>query len=368
MQLRRSCSFWVRLAFVSCAAFVVCFLPVHGVAKTAALPHLSEATDATSQAAGGVAAVGAAGVASSSTNPAVFTDDGFRMWSLRTPETRVRILTADEEGSATSQSLLRRDGYALTGWRRTMSLGESTRFAAEVAFRASGRFTRVDDEGTALHAFPDTDWTLATTLARELGGQLSAGVTAKWLRTKYEDVESPSAYGHGWAFDVGFHYRQPLWRIGLVARNLSNGLSSLDPTRPRDPRHEVALGVGRTIALSSNVSLDLASDVRFPSRTGAQFAGGAALALNDDAGVTVGYRRMVERWRADVIDPNDGTTGADERLWIAEGVSYGVWVELGGWTISAAGSPVYLPDVEGLDRRLVDTSRWQWLVGLGRGR
>ena len=125
-------------------------------------------------------------------------------------------------------------------------------------------------------------------------------------------------------------------------------------------RHDVSLG--------DDLSLGVAGDLRFPSRRGAQAAAGAALTHRDNAGLSVGYRRSVDRWQAERLGLGQEAATSDDRLWVAQGPTFGGWVRIDGWTVGLAASPLFLPRVDGPDRRVVETDRWLWTLGVGRGR
>lgn len=290
------------------------------------------------------------------------------MTTLRVPTTRVETLTPAPDGGSTTASTLTRDGYALAAFSKPMRLGERTRLTAEVTYRAAGRFQRVDEDGASVHAFPENDTAAGLALSRRLSERLSVGGGGKWLRSKYSDAQGSGQVGLGWAFDAGVVVRPSAgWRIGVTARNVSNGVSYPDPARPRDPRREVVVGAARDVALTGAATLLLAADVRMPSARGTQGSAGASITGGDRLGASVGYQRRVERLGSD-SDTGDGGSATDIRLWRVMGPTAGAWIRLGAVEVSAAVGPTYLPVALADETHAVRDGRWQWSIGVNPAR
>jgi len=287
---------------------------------------------------------------------------------LRVPRARVEVLLPDPVGGSTTAATLERNGYALARMRRPMRLGDNTRMTADLAYRAAGRFARVDADGKSLHAFPNVDMALGLGLSRRLSSMLTISGAGRWLRSKYPDAAGDGQTGAGWAFDVGVALTPAdRWRLALTARNLSNGVSYPDPRRPRDPRHEVTLGVGRSVRLSDTAELTLDVDARTPSKQGTQGSAGAGLSVHERFGVGVGYMRRVERLVSTATHVLSGPA-TDARLWRALGPTAGAWLRLGGVELSAAAGPAYLPIALDGETNAVHDGRWQWSLGVGPSR
>jgi hypothetical protein len=361
-------SYFCSASLVLLAAYI---LPSTAFALPPGLLYLSEAYGPVARGFGSVAATPDPGHTGAGANPAggaTATASGWYATTLRVPAARVDVVTPDAAGVANVGATLRRDGYGLAVLRRPMRLGTRTLLTAETAYRAAGRFRRVDEDGTSVHAFPDTDVAVGATLSRRVSSQLSIGGGARWLRSKYSDEANVGQSGRGWAFDAGFVLRPADgWRIGLTARNLSNGVSYPDLQLPRDPRHEVVVGVARSVALSDSADLTLAADARMPSARGTQGSAGAAITSGARFGVSVGYLRRVERLTSSAAGSDDVVL-SDTRLWRAMGPTAGGWLRLGGVEISAAVSPAYLPTVLANETHAVHEGDWQWSVGVSPAR
>jgi hypothetical protein len=339
-------------------------------ADATALPYLSEMADPTARAVGMVLAVPPGGLASLDANPAAGARSPGRGWSLsglRVPTTRADVLTRDADGRPTAHGQLVLEGYALQVLRAGSAVTSNTWMAGEVAFRQQGPFTRVDHEGTSVHAYPETDWLLAGTAVRRLHPRLSVGASAKWLRSKQLSPEGRTVFRHGWGFDLGVDGQAASgWRIGAAVRNLGSGLSLPDPALPRRSAHDVAVGTAYVVRLSDSVHWDVTGDLRFPSKRGARFALGTGVVFGDRLGVSVGYHRDVAPLRSVRVDLATGVSATDDRLWVSEGGTFGGWTRLGDWRWSLGVSAAPTPRVGAGERSDVVTSRLQWAVGVGR--
>ncbi|MAF13254.1 hypothetical protein CMK11_22600 [Candidatus Poribacteria bacterium] len=364
----------MRTSYFCSASLILiatCVLPSYALALPPGLLYLSEAYGPSARAFGSVAATPDPEHTGVGVNPAagaMATASGWYATTLRVPAARVDVLMPDPAGVAAVNTTLTRDGYALAILRRPMRRGKRTAVTAEIAYRAAGRFRRVDEDGTSVHAFPDADLAVGATLSRQMSSRLAIGGSAKWLRSKYSDTANTGQSGLGWAFDTGLVFRPAeRWRVGLVARNLSNGVSYPDLRLPRDPRREVVVGLARSLVLSDSAHLTLGVDARMPSARGTQGSAGASIANGDRFGVSVGYLRRVERLISSAVGADEAVL-SDTRLWRAMGPSAGGWLRLGGAELSAAVSPAYLPTPLAHETHAVHEGRWQWSVGVSPAR
>lgn len=332
-------------------------LAAHGAP---ALPYLSDSPKADARASGNTIAL--------ALNPAFpMTVHGTQINALRVPDTRVLLLAGTPEGGQTTSGELYQPGYTYQQIDHIGSLGDQTPFALSVGMRQEGDFTRVDHDGTSIHAFPRADWLVAGSLGRRLSDSVSVGGTAKWLRSKQTGAGGDPAYVHGWAFDAGGAWSIATgWRVGLLARNLSNGVGALEAASPTRLWRQVAVGLGHTRQLTDRVSVDLVGDARFPSKDGAQVSGGGSVGIGDRVRLNAGYERRVEPRITTRTDLTTGTTTPDEHLWVAQGPTFGGSILLGEWSLSLGASPGFLPIAS--DGYLVEreSSRWTWSFGIRR--
>lgn len=272
--------------------------------------------------------------------------------NLRQPTTVVEFLEREDEGGYRLRERLRRQGYSFQNLSQGVALGEETHLTGHLLFRQEGRFTRVNEEGTSIHAFPETDWLLGASLSQRIGKRFFVGAGASWWRSKRTVSEERTRYAHGWLFDGGvFGALAPTWEIGIVARNFGRGISL-----PAKPRRELLFGVTGKYPLRENTSLEWAVDVRTPSKRGLQGSGGVALLFAERFGIAVGCQRFVEELRS--LAEN----GSDQREWVSEGLTVGGSARLGGWVVGVRARPSFLP--RAAERRDVRQGRQQWNLTL----
>lgn len=272
--------------------------------------------------------------------------------NLRQPTTVVEFFEPDDDRGYRLRERLRREGYSFQNISRGFALAEKTHLVGHLLFRQEGRFTRVNEEGTSLHAFPETDWLLGTNLSQQLGKGFSMGVGASWWRSKQVVAEKGTRYAHSWLFDVGVYGTLVQgWEMGFVARNLNRGISL-----PEKPRRELFFGVARKHSLSENTSLEWAVDMRLPSKRGFQGSGGASFFFAERFGITVGYQRFVEELHS------LAESGSDQREWTSEGLTAGGSVRLGDWVVGVRVRPSFLPRAKETLRREVRRGGKQWAL------
>lgn len=341
-------------------------------AETNVASAFQELTDPTARSMGGISAVPTLGASAMDNNPAaMFGADStaFRAVFLRSPNGEFNVLTTDENGVPRARETLTSNGYGLQFVRQSLSLGAATRVGLEGGFRQSGRFSRVGTDGSASLSFPETDWLVGGTLAHRVSRHLAIGGGAKWIRSKVPAASEADGSGSGWAFDAGLYHRPTRrWEFGLVARNLTGGLSFAEASQAGTPQREILAGVGRLHPLSKSTWLDIAGDVRLPVKHGLRFTGGGTLIWRNRAGIGVGYQRLAQDRTTQRLNHATTRVSRDERLWTAQGVTLGAWMRLSDWEVSVAASPAFRPLIAENERLDWDASRWQWSVGLARGR
>ena len=325
---------WVS-AFMTLAAFSLW-------GKPAELPFLYELNPPVHQGSGGVLA-------------AQVPELRWSVMVVSAPETRVELRRALPSGGSETAGRLIREGYAARRFQAALPLGKTAALRFETAFRSSGEFERIDSDGSSLHAFADSDWLTGVSLQKRFN-KITASAGGKWIRAK----RGGERVDHASAWDIHLAYEpNERWRFGVHARNLSGSdLSSLGP--PSRVRGETAAGVQHRMRLSSDFALLLSADARFPSPHAAQGSGGAVLAYQNRIGAAAGYMRRAERWKADYLPVNADETAVDERLWIQSGPTAGAWARLGAWKISGSISPVYVPNLPGVEKP------YQWSVEIAR--
>lgn len=206
-----------------------------------------------------------------------------------------------------------------------------------------GSFRRVNHQGKAINSFPENNLAIGFGYGLKCLKGTTVGLDAKWLRSKVTDSTGTEHLGRGYAYNIGMIQRiGKAFQVGLVVRNLSNGLSFIDPNIPDKIRLDVIGGVTYQYDIS-NLALRLGLDLHPPFADGVRVNLGTEVWYHDRIGVRIGYLRDTEKRHASVYLLEDATFETDERTWKAEGVSFGLGVRAGSIIINGAYTPEYKP-------------------------
>ena len=184
--------------------------------------------------------VGAIGGANAiGTNPAgigiVDDDNRFVIHMARFPRTVAMVakpnINTDYEDY--SQYEQRASGIETLNW--VFPFGKFGTLGVTVSMGHEGPFRRVSHEGKALNNFPENNLATGMGYGIEFFGGTLIGFDANWIRSKITDESGIEHFGHGYTYNVGLIQKigQTL-QVGVVLRNLSNGLSFADSTIPNE--------------------------------------------------------------------------------------------------------------------------------------
>ena len=228
--------------------------------------------------------------------------------------------------------------------------GKFGTFGFALAFEQDGAFRRVDHRGKALNSFPENNLAIGLSYGLNIFGGTIVGVDTKWLRSKTIDTEGEEDLGHGYAYNVGVIQQiGEAIQIGAVVQNLSNGLSFSDPSIPNTMERSVVTGIAYQREIS-DVALRFGLDAHPPFRDGVRANIGAEAWYRYRVGIRIGYLRDTEKRYTPVFLLQDGSFEIEERLWKAEGISFGVGFRFGNFILNAAYTPQFAPVVVDAER------------------
>ena len=137
--------------------------------------------------------------------------------------------------------------------------------------------------------------------------------------------------------------------MGIVVRNLSNGLSFVDPAIPDNIRRDVIAGIVYQREIS-NINVRPGLDVHPLSVMVSEPISEAEVWYRDRIGGRIGYLRDTEKRYASVILLEDNTFEMEERTWKTEGLCLGFGVRVANITLNAAYTPQFKPTVSENER------------------
>lgn len=224
-------------------------------------------------------------------------------------------------------------------------MGKFGTLGLALAFEQAGAFRRVNYLGKALNSFPENNLALGLSYGVNLFGGTVIGVDTKWLRSKAVGIEGNEDLGHGYAYNVGVIQQiGDTIQIGAVVQNLSNGLSFSDPSIPDTMERSVVTGIAYQREIS-DVALRFGLDAHPPFRDGPRINIGAEAWYRHRIGIRIGYIRDTQKRYTSVFLLQDGSFETEERLWIAEGVCFGIGFRFGSIILNAAYTPQFTPVV-----------------------
>ncbi len=287
-------------------------------------------------------------------NPAgIITTDGdrFVIHMTRLPRT-IAILSKqnfDKDYEDFSRFEQQASGIETLNW--VFPIGKFGTIGTALSIAHEGSFRRVNHEGKALNNFPENNLAFGFGYGISFFRNTSVGFDAKWLRSKMTDTIGKEHIGRGYAYNFGLiqQFGKTI-QTGVVIRNLSNGLSFVDPIIPNKINREVIAGFAYQRDFSKTM-IRLGLDVHPPFTDGIQTNLGIEIWYNKRIGGRIGYLRDTEKRYASVYLLEDTDFEMEERIWKAEGLCLGMGVQFGNITFNAAYTPQFTPTVD-VDERI----------------
>ena len=303
-------------------------------------------------------------------NPAgISTTEGnrFVIHATRFPRTLALLSKPNDNANYEDYSRYEQRAYGIETLNYAFPMGKFGTVGFGLAFEQAGTFRRVDHSGKALNSFPENNLAIGFSYGFKLFGGTRVGVDTKWLRSKVADAAGTGHLGHGYAYNVGINQRiGDRTLVGIVARNLSNGLSFSEPSIPDTIARTIVAGIAHQHQISDVVTLLIGLDVHSPFRDGIRANVGGEVWYRHRIGTRIGYLRHTEKRYTRVFLLEDGIFEAEERLWKAEGFCFGLGVRFGEITLNAAYTPQFRPVATENERVHVVQGEAVYIFSIGR--
>ena len=271
------------------------------------------------------------------------TGNRFVIHTTRFPRTIAVLSKPNSDANYEDYSRYEQGAYGIETLNYALPIGKFGTVGFGFAFERAGPFRRVDYSGKALNSFPQNNLALGFSYGLKVLGGTRVGVDTKWLRSKVADADGREHLGHGYAYNVGISQRiGDRTLVGIVARNLSNGLSFSEPSIPDAMESTVVAGIAHQHQIS-DVTLLVGIDVHPPFRDGIRANVGGEVWYRHRVGARIGYLRHTEKRYGQVFRLADSVFEAEERLWKAEGFCLGFGVRFGSLTLNVAYTPQFRP-------------------------
>ena len=347
MKYVRNCAVNVLLCFIIYVA--VLNSPASATDTTAAADgFLKQLLSAEQHGMGGSFVGTSHGANALGSNPAgIGTVEGnrFVIHTTRFPRTLALLSKPNQHANYEDYSRYEQRASGIQTLNYAFSMGRFGAVGLGLAFEQAGPFRRVDHSGKALNSSPENNLAIGFSYGLNLFGRTRLGLDAKWLRSKVTDANETEHLGHGYAYNVGISQRiGDKTQIGIVARNLSNGLSFADASIPDVITRTLVAGIAHQHQIS-DVTLLMGLDIHPPFRDGVRVNIGGELWYRHKIGARIGYLRYTQKRYASVYLLEEGTFEIEERLWKAEGLCFGLGIRFGDLVLNAAYTPQFIPTV-----------------------
>ena len=274
----------------------------------------------------------------------------FAIHTTRFPRTIALVSKPNLNANYEEYSQYEQSAYGIQTANCAFPMGGFGTFAVAFSFLQEGRFRRVNHLGKALNSFPENNLALGFSYGLSILENTLIGVDTKWLRSKVTDAEGVEHLGHGYAYNIGvIQQLSDALQVGIVARNLSNGLSFSEVSIPDMITRTIAVGVAYQREIS-DVALRIGFDVHPPFQDGIRTNVGTEVWYRHRIGARIGYLRHAEIRYASVLLLEDASFETEKRLWKAEGFCFGLGVRFGSITLDAAYAPQFIPIIRTEER------------------
>lgn len=342
---------------------------VNGEARSAADVFLRRLTAAPHQGMGGSFVGSITGANALNSNPAglsLIEGNRFVAHAARFPRTVAVVskLNDVERHEDYGRYDLRASGFESINYIAPMD--NSGVIGFNVTFEYEGRFSRVNHLGKSTNNFPANNLAVGIGYGRRLIGELFIGADAKWIRSKVHESEYRGHIGHGYAYNLGaIHQIGKELRIGILVRNLSNGLSFSDDSIPDKIRRDVLFGAAYQRHYK-DVSVHVGFDVNPPFEDGTRTGFGAEVWYRGRIAGRIGYLRHTENRIGSIFNLETDETEVEYRLWKMEGLTVGLGLNLGTININAAYMPHIKPQANTAEQIRIDRGRSVYYFSIGR--
>ena len=267
----------------------------------------------------------------------------FVIHTTRFPRTIALLAKPIHAANYQDYSRYEQRAYGIETLNYAFPIGKLGTLGVGIAFEQTGPFRRVDYNGKALNSFPENNLAIGFTYGLKLLAGTRLGIDTKWLRSKVSDADGTEHLGHGYAYNVGINQKiGDRTVIGIVARNLSNGLSFSDPAIPNAMARTIVAGIAYQYPIS-DVTVLLGLDIHPPFRDGIRTNVGGEVWYHNRIGARIGYLRHTEKRYTQMFLLADGAFDTEERLWKAEGFCFGLGVRFGNLTLNVGYTPQFRP-------------------------
>ena len=309
---------------------------------------------------GGSFVASTAGAKAIGTNPAgigVIDDNRFVIHMARFPRTVAMVAKPNISNDYEDYSRYEQyaSGVETVNW--VFPFGKFGSLGVTVSTGHKGQFRRVNHDGKALNSFPENNVATGIGYGLEFIEGTLIGIDAKWIRSKITDDSGVEHFGRGYSYNVGLIQKVgETLQIGVVLRNLSNGLSFANSTIPDKINSDVIFGIAYKREIT-DFSLRIGVDFHPPFADGIRTNIGTEIWFRNRLGGRIGYLRDTDQRYLPVLPVTtiaDSSVEMEDRMWLVEGLCLGLGFRFGNFLINASHTPQFKPTVSDKERLHID--------------
>ncbi len=287
------------------------------------------------------------------TNPAGIgtnDDNRYSIHIARFPRTVARVAKPNIRNTYEDYSQYDQHASGFESMNCVFPFGKFGTLGVAVSIGHEGSFRRVNHEGKALNNFPENNLATGVGYGLEFIEGTLIGIDAKWIRSKVTDRSGVEHFGHGYSYNVGLIQKigQKL-QVGVVLRNLSNGLSFADSVVPDKINHDVIFGVAYKHEIR-DFSVRIGLDFHPPFADGIRTNVGTEIWYRNRVVGRIGYLRDTDQRYLPVTTIGDSSVEMEDRVWVMEGPCLGLGFRIGDFLINASRTPQFKPNVSDKER------------------
>lgn len=309
---------------------------------------------------------GANAIGSNPAGISIAEGDRFVIHMARFPRTIAKISKPNVNANYEDVSQIEQHSEGIETLNWTFPIGRLGTIGVALTTSHEGPFRRVSHEGKALNNFTENN--LASGISYGIGflKKTYIGFDAKWIRSKVTDESGLEHFGRGYVYNVGLIQKiGDIIHIGVVLRNLSNGLSFVNSTIPDRINREVVVGVTYQYDIS-DYTLRIGLDLHPPFIDGVETNLGAEVWFRDLIGGRIGYMRNSEKRHLPVMILEESSVEIENRNWQSEGLCLGLGVRFGDFMINAAHTPQFIPTVTEDERIHIVQGSYVYTFSIGQ--
>lgn len=274
----------------------------------------------------------------------------------RAPRVKTVIMKETEDGKWSDYGTYNVDPYEMEYIGYALQIGRVGNLGIGAAYKHSGRFVRVNNDGKAINAFPKDNLLIGLGYSIKMHRNFAIGFDIKHLRSKLPS-EDKNEIGKTYLLNLGLiNCIGTRAKIGLTIKNIGKPLSYDSPDIPNKLQRQIVIGTNYILKNTNKSKLSINMDVNPPFENGIRYNTGAEFLFMDKLAFRIGYIRSPAVYHEPLLNLNTGTTVDEERLWIRKGMTYGLGLKIDAFELNIARAPHRQPKMNDDEKLRIESN------------